>query len=136
MDNGTNTNVTEPMTAIALIMTCGLNVPVAVFGIVGNVFTLVMLVRKVIPCADSMRLKLISLTIADLSVVIAMVVLMAVQIISYLNPKDGNNLLRLAMSYIMESTVCIAHSISAYVVVFISIERIIAIVWPHRLKSI
>ena len=125
----------ENMTEISFILTCSLNVPVAIFGIFGNIFTLLTLVRKVIPGTDSLRLKLIYLTIADLVFVGAMVVLMGAQINSFLNPLDGILFLNLVMAYIMNSTVYIPYSISAYVVIFIAIERITAIVKPHKVKT-
>ena len=137
--NGTNmANArydTENMTEISLILTCSVNLPVAIFGIFGNIFTLVMLMRKVIPGADSLRLKLIHLTTADLIFVVAMILMMGAQINSYLNPVDGSYILNSVMAYIMNSTVYLPYSISAYVVIFIGLERITAIVKPHKVKT-
>ena len=125
---------TENMTKINFILTCCLNVPVAIFGIFGNIFTLVMLVKKVIPGTDSLRLKLIHLTIADLCVIALLAVMMGVNINSYLNPVDGIPLLNLVVPYIMRSTFYIPYSISAYTLIFIAVERVIAIVKPFKVK--
>ena len=130
-----NLSDVENMTEISFIVACSLNVPVAIFGTLGNIFTLVMLVRKVIPGTNSLRLKLIYLTIADLAVVVLLMIMMVAQINSYLNPVDGVYILNLVMAYIMNSTVYLPYSISAYVVIFIAIERITAIVKPHKVKT-
>ena len=125
----------EYMTKANFILICCLNVPVAIFGIFGNIFTLAMLVRKVIPGTNSLRLKLIHLTIADLVLVIVMAMMNGVQMNSYLNPVDGTQLLRMFMPYVMRSTVYMPYSISAYLVMFIAVERVIAIVKPFKVKT-
>ena len=69
-----NTLGIEKLSKASFIMTLCLNAPMASFGIFGNIFTLVMLMRKVIPGTDSLRLKLIHLTIVDLVLVMQMTI--------------------------------------------------------------
>ena len=139
MDNETrvqdDVRVIENMTFASFLITCCLNVPVAIFGIFGNVFTLVMLVRKIIPGTDSLRFKLIHLTIADLTVVLIMAVVTVGNIYSYLNPVDGLPLQNIILTFTMRSLLNVPYSISAYLVMFIALERVLAIVKPFKVKT-
>ena len=139
MDNKTHVQedgrALENTTFASFIITCCFNVPVAIFGMFGNVFTLMMIVRKVIPGTDSLRFKLIHLTIADLMVVMIVAAVAGGNINSFLNPTNGIPLQNIILAYTMRSVVNIPYSISAYLVMFIALERVLAIVKPFKVKT-
>ncbi|OWF49397.1 FMRFamide receptor-like [Mizuhopecten yessoensis] len=122
------------MDILQKILACGIIPPMSAFGIVGNILALIILIRR--KPINSTTVVLIAIAIADLAFIVTTFVTLATLLIKVFYPENAKEV---SVKTIIPFSVYLGPlpgRISNWLVALVSLERLIAVTRPFKVKQI